>query len=339
MGRLFFRHCLVSTPSASLASLLLTPLGSVLAFQRFTEFTRFYVTYVVKSRYPLVHQIDFGWWSALLSHRLFIRCFTAFLRCSDYVITDLHRAGRSWVHYRFRSAPSRYTFYTPRLVAYVRSSARRYPFWTFTEFTLFYIASILYNVSIMKPGPKPKESKVCPVCLVEKPRSDYYKKGDTISHKCKPCTLTDLKNRAPKYFGKYSEYVNEWKRTKYAEDQGYRDLVSQQKKAARLTRHEEIKAARRHRWATDPHCPDRKYYRRKDVKDRTPKWVDLNEILDFYAKCPRGYHVDHIVPLRGLIDGRPVTGLHVLWNLQYLTPEENLKKKNRISEATLENLG
>lgn len=59
----------------------------------------------------------------------------------------------------------------------------------------------------------------------------------------------------------------------------------------------------------------------------TPLWADLNKIKDIYIKCPVGMHVDHIVPLRGI----NVCGLHVEYNLQYLTPEENLKKSNKFT--------
>jgi len=182
----------------------------------------------------------------------------------------------------------------------------------------------------------PLVTKVCPICGVEKPRSDYYKKGTTISHKCKPCSLSDLHARAPKYFGKYSEYQNAWRKTKYETDPEYREKIAAQKLANYVARNAEINAKRRERWASDPLNPARKYYRRKDVKDKTPKWVDLNDILAIHAKCPAGHEVDHIVPLRGLIDGRPVTGLHVPWNLQYLPVSANRKKKNRITEETLQ---
>ncbi len=190
----------------------------------------------------------------------------------------------------------------------------------------------------MKPGKTPFISKICPVCKVEKLRSEYYKKLDTVSHKCKDCTKIDLSKRAPKYFGKYTESQNTWRRDKYQEDQAYREKIALQKKANYEKRKPEINEARRLAWQNDSYCSARKYYRRKDVKDKTPPWVDLSEILEFYAKCPPGYEIDHIVPLRGIIDGRQVSGLHVLWNLQYLTIAENRKKKNKITEQMLEEI-
>lgn len=71
--------------------------------------------------------------------------------------------------------------------------------------------------------------------------------------------------------------------------------------------------------------------RRARKKQATPPWVlqdkvHMKLITDFYANCPKGYEVDHIVPLRG----KTVWGLHVIWNLQYLTKEANMSKGNRM---------
>jgi len=58
---------------------------------------------------------------------------------------------------------------------------------------------------------------------------------------------------------------------------------------------------------------------------RIMPWTNMEKISAFYAQCPEGYHVDHIVPLQG----ETVSGLHVIDNLQYLTATENIKKKNK----------
>jgi hypothetical protein len=65
--------------------------------------------------------------------------------------------------------------------------------------------------------------------------------------------------------------------------------------------------------------------RKASQKQRVPKWADIGKIKEIYKNCPKGHHVDHIVPLQGEF----VSGLHVENNLQYLTIQENLSKGNR----------
>ena len=61
-----------------------------------------------------------------------------------------------------------------------------------------------------------------------------------------------------------------------------------------------------------------------EIRQR-PKWANLKKIMEIYVNRPEGYHVDHIIPLRGKL----VSGLHVESNLQYLPALENMKKHNK----------
>lgn len=63
--------------------------------------------------------------------------------------------------------------------------------------------------------------------------------------------------------------------------------------------------------------------------ERTPAWSDLDAVEQFYRDAPEGMAVDHVIPLHG----DQVSGLHVLGNLQYLTPSENSSKHNTYEVA------
>lgn len=51
---------------------------------------------------------------------------------------------------------------------------------------------------------------------------------------------------------------------------------------------------------------------------------EREKMKEFYAQCPEGYEVDHVVP----IVHPEVCGLHTLANLQYLPMVENRRKSN-----------
>jgi hypothetical protein len=48
-------------------------------------------------------------------------------------------------------------------------------------------------------------------------------------------------------------------------------------------------------------------------------------IREFYENRPVGFEVDHVIPLQG----KTVSGLHVIWNLQYLSAFQNKSKGNK----------
>lgn len=79
--------------------------------------------------------------------------------------------------------------------------------------------------------------------------------------------------------------------------------------------------------------------RAKRIQQATPKWIKWKALEQIYTDCPKGFHVDHIVPLDGYYwlgtIKVKVSGLNVPWNLQYLAPNENWQKQNQLSKRDL----
>ncbi len=114
---------------------------------------------------------------------------------------------------------------------------------------------------------------------------------------------------------------NRKKLNKRANDRYYQDLENSRKRARVWAReHPEVGAHHTN-------------LRRARKLNATPKWVDLQEIKEIYLARPKGYHVDHIIPLQGINEfgEHVVCGLHVPYNLQYLTAEQNMRKRNFFS--------
>lgn len=148
--------------------------------------------------------------------------------------------------------------------------------------------------------------KTCSVCKQEKSLTEFYKQSDGkfgVASRCKICLLESNKKYAkPEMMAIYTE------RWRNKDNNRAKSLLSSRKWRKENLAYDAYRAGT--------------YRARK--RNQCPPWADLDKIKAIYLACPIGYHVDHIIPLKGL----KASGLHVENNLQYLLPKENLSKRN-----------
>lgn len=125
------------------------------------------------------------------------------------------------------------------------------------------------------------------------------------------------------YFAKNRESLNQKRLERHYENRDAANKKRAKNRAENLERDKERTAAwrRRNRGLCNAYIKNYRMAKRRAL----PNWADIEATKKFYANCPEGHHVDHIIPLRG----KTVSGLHVIENLQYLTAAENFKKRNK----------
>lgn len=154
--------------------------------------------------------------------------------------------------------------------------------------------------------------KVCISCKESKEKSFYSLKRGKPTARCKVCKARDDKiYRLNNVEKERTRQALHWKQYKGTERQ---KLVNRKKCKT---------------WQVNNLAWFTNYMalRRTTILHATPNWADLEEIKLFYKACPKGYHVDHIIPLKNKI----VCGLHTEANLQYLPAQENLRKSNKFN--------
>lgn len=152
--------------------------------------------------------------------------------------------------------------------------------------------------------------KVCTKCQVNKDSADFQKcknRREGLQAWCKRCMSITNK----------SDYARN-RKIRADRRKAYNKAHSAQRREYEKRYYDSMPGKRASRTAFY-HAAKRK---------AMPVWLTEEQIRDIervYETCPKGYNVDHIVPLRG----ENVSGLHVAWNLQHLTEHDNKSKNNK----------
>lgn len=185
--------------------------------------------------------------------------------------------------------------------------------------------------------------KKCTKCKEFKELTCFSKRSaskDGLSSQCRDCCskrgkiyrkihVEEIRESARIYRENHKEEIKEYHQVYYQKN---KPIYYERNKDWNENNREQVRAL----WRKSAKKPKNMRRHKKNEATRrarkikaTPKWLSdeqLQEIRVIYDNCPEGSHVDHIVPLKG----KEVCGLHVPWNLQYLTASQNFKKNNKL---------
>lgn len=171
-------------------------------------------------------------------------------------------------------------------------------------------------------------SKQCACCLTSLSISSFTKdrqKEDGLNSYCRSCLN---KKQRERYAAKHGRKNKDRQKLSVASPADYKKVwVSENAKKVcayykqyRNTHKEQVRSRNMRRYA--------------DKKQRVPAWLNkahAAEIEGMYLFCQlfNGFEVDHIAPLCG----KSVSGLHVPWNLQTLSAQQNRVKSNTFNPS------
>lgn len=184
-----------------------------------------------------------------------------------------------------------------------------------------------------------QETKVCPICSIEKPYTDYNKykrKCKDCEHLCRCYLCKGIKDS--------SEFREGLRRCKPCDNKFHEELRKIKPKTESYR--EKVKRGNIAKKARGYKAPITTYSVtvrriRGAVKNTLKSWsiyktqksfnylgYTKEEFLNKFPQIPEGMDLDHKIPISWFAIDSPLYVIHSLDNLQILTKEENCSKKN-----------
>lgn len=175
------------------------------------------------------------------------------------------------------------------------------------------------------------KTKLCGLCKQDLPREAFYKakaQSDGLQHRCKQCANSYGKKWRSSNQEKYKNLLNAWRSRNPDYHEKWYKINSEKVRDWGRGYYEKNKDK------IFAHSYARRSRVKRQMINLTQK--QFEQIKQIYKEARRlsretgtQYHVDHIFPL----NGGNCSGLHVPWNLQIITAEENLKKHKKVSQS------